>query len=149
MHKDKIIIGGKEITESDQPFTDSLSFGPEWESDLKKIQLSHKDVSNVLGWFWMPIETAPRDGTKFDIFVMGKDNKGERWTDAWFDSKTERFTVWDAQCSGDVWTPESFGIIATHWIPIISSPNTKITNSGAGKYEYAKRLPPTAISRRS
>jgi hypothetical protein len=72
---------------------------------------------------WQPIETAPKDGTKVDLWVAygeGK-TKGERWPDAWFGEHP--FT----EESGPVWQDDVVPIegertTATHWRPIPKGP---------------------------
>ena len=47
---------------------------------------------------WQPIETAPRDGTKIDIWVDFVDG-GERYTEAFFYTKENAF-AWDSEDDG-------------------------------------------------
>jgi hypothetical protein len=67
---------------------------------------------------WQPIETAPRDGSKIDIFV-DYDEGGERYPDAYFCKQSKVF------CWNIVGTGQRIEFIATpptHWIAPPISP---------------------------
>lgn len=66
---------------------------------------------------WLPIETAPRDGTEFQAWVVGGDNYGFWEPHARFDPETEAFQMYsrvdydeDDWDTFPQWTP-------THWMP--------------------------------
>ena len=63
---------------------------------------------------WQPIETAPKDGERIDVwFELG--SHAARWPNVFWDSRRERWT------SG----PTDQGIIhwnATHWMPLPAPP---------------------------
>ena len=67
---------------------------------------------------WQPIETAPKDGTKIDIWVPGHDRATAFWSDklGW---------VYDEEHIGRTFHPNkppSFPITATHWMPYPGEP---------------------------
>ncbi len=74
---------------------------------------------------WRPIDTAPRDGTRVDLWVIHPDRPGYRETDCrwetddegseWFDRRggmVEGFKILD----------QPYLIRATHWRPIPGPP---------------------------
>jgi hypothetical protein len=88
---------------------------------------------------WMPIETAPKDGTRVDLWLMPdtasklyfmhKDEKGHRVTGAWISSKhpndKEAGGCWYHQGTLYVEGVESDTYMATHWMPLPPAPTDK------------------------
>lgn len=66
---------------------------------------------------WQKIETAPKDGSVFDVI-----NKyGDRTTDVHYDEKRGGFIHWWINDYGDVgWT--IIKIPPTHWMPLPTPP---------------------------
>ena len=62
---------------------------------------------------WMPIETAPRDGTDVDLWVVGNNGKGWRQAEAYW------INGWRAENMAylDPGPVEVDGNVATHWMP--------------------------------
>lgn len=76
---------------------------------------------------WQPIETAPRDGTEVDLWVVH--------TEPQIDGKTWS-PLRQADCSwseneGGLWVQfqdipvEDYGWVATHWMPLPSPPEDR------------------------
>lgn len=62
---------------------------------------------------WQPIETAPRDGTKIDLWASG-----QRWADcSWTGSCWFTPDIYD--CGAEM---ERFGHHPTHWMPVPPPP---------------------------
>jgi hypothetical protein len=77
---------------------------------------------------WQSIETAPKDGTKIDLWVVfpTEQPEGKRWADASWREPGQH------NCKGPAnWTSSSgwplHGLtdkpVATHWMPIPEGPN--------------------------
>ena len=65
---------------------------------------------------WQPIETAPKDGTKFDAW-----REGERVTDVYYDVRrniTKR--NWNGKYA--TWTYFDPTVPFTHWMPLSAAP---------------------------
>lgn len=67
---------------------------------------------------WMPIETAPRDGTKVDLWVVWPNAPAERIANAWFSGNWWRMYSRGFDKHG--FTIETRKI--THWMPLPSPP---------------------------
>lgn len=74
---------------------------------------------------WLPIETAPKDGTR--ILATCADAQAPRASVTWWDDKWMIQMVPDKFVSGDPrqWFP-------THWMPLPAAP--KISSRGEGTY---------------
>ncbi|ENN89110.1 hypothetical protein RHSP_01139 [Rhizobium freirei PRF 81] len=62
---------------------------------------------------WLPIETAPKDGTKIDVIEVNRFG-AERVTDVWWSASRQYWAVWGDRgfgTSGET----SVGVIPTHW----------------------------------
>lgn len=73
---------------------------------------------------WQPIETAPKDGTKFDAWLTFKRSNSQsyRRTDVWWTDREDgnNHWTWDGQWNGRL-SPD---IELTHWIPRPAPPDT-------------------------
>jgi hypothetical protein len=72
---------------------------------------------------WKPIETAPKNGTQVDIWVVAQDGKGWREPDAYWPKEGWRENCWhvpntDLGSDG----PLDSGLTATHWMPLPEPP---------------------------
>lgn len=81
---------------------------------------------------WYEIASAPRDGTKIDVWVVGGTTpEGWRVTDAWWRTSWVR-TVQEGDFCGDIdeleyahqWGTE----IVTHWTPIPPCPQNALSH---------------------
>ena len=66
---------------------------------------------------WKPISTAPKDGTKIDIWCFN----GERWTDAFWHQGLGYWVMDWGGPRGERGTITPFGQ-PTHWMPIPERP---------------------------
>ena len=64
---------------------------------------------------WQPIETAPKDGTTVDIFVVLEGGYRGRFTDYYWQSKRK---IWRYTHGGDIHPDQ-----VTHWMPLPDGPN--------------------------
>jgi|GEM_PF-2381639 hypothetical protein len=66
---------------------------------------------------WRPIETAPREGVLFDVWVpsYAEPGKGYRVADLWIDASGTMFRSRDPQ-------PVKLAHPPTHWMPLPDSP---------------------------
>ena len=66
---------------------------------------------------WRPIETVPRDGTMFDVWVpsYAEPGKGYRVPNLWLDADGSMFRYRDPQ-------PIKLSHPPTHWMPLPDSP---------------------------
>lgn len=79
---------------------------------------------------WQPIETAPKDGTKVDLFICVPDLKNQgslipaaRITDCWFSEENNRWEHYEKKWYGDVVWAKIFGDdVITHWKSLPESP---------------------------
>jgi len=75
---------------------------------------------------WHPIETAPKDGTRIDLWA-GQRIFNAVWR-AQFKDETDPycFTWWapepDCECRGIEWEDQRIGVDPTHWMPIPKPP---------------------------
>ncbi len=70
---------------------------------------------------WLPIETAPKDGTEVDLWTVFKDGDGERVTNAkWVDGPWPGWRAQEWDHGGMGWDP-IWGE-ATHWMPLPKPP---------------------------
>lgn len=76
------------------------------------LVIDHLHAAGLL-MMWLPIETAPRDGTKFDMWVDYPDG-GERYPEGYFDKNENAFCL-DITHKGQriVFTATP----PTHWMP--------------------------------
>lgn len=67
---------------------------------------------------WQPIETAPKDGTPFDVWVKSTKNTtyGVRMAEVYFSNGV---------ICGRRFPDASFGEYASHWMPLPTSPEVK------------------------
>lgn len=84
--------------------------------------LQHQSYLPVEAEGWQPIETAPKDGKRVDLWVRPWDafangNPG-RITDAWFEDGE-----WKRVLAGWPHNVSSCGE-ATHWMPLATAPST-------------------------
>ncbi len=76
---------------------------------------------------WQPIDTAPDDGTKIDVFANGKRYANVRWSFSVNSNTGDRIkSAWDGWvydgCSGQSYTPNLIGVEPTHWLPLPPPP---------------------------
>ncbi len=64
---------------------------------------------------WREIATAPRDGTRFDVWLASND--GYRVTDLWFGGDGKLY-------GGDPW-PADLQAWPTHWMPLPAAPEAQ------------------------
>ena len=94
---------------------------------LEEDPVQANAINNALAWLraalaqqaepsgWMPIETAPKDGTGFDVWVKSTKNAGYgvRMTNVYYSQGV---------ICGMRYPDASFGEVATHWMPLPESP---------------------------
>jgi hypothetical protein len=74
---------------------------------------------------WLPIETAPRDGTLVDLWMKGPDNPGERQADCWY----ENGNWWqEFGREGPAHPASRLGDEPTHWRHLPEPPAEEPTN---------------------
>lgn len=73
-------------------------------------------LDHVEAFKWRPIESAPRDGTRVDLFA-----DGERFPDCWFTSE-RWFSGIDGNTTLDSYPPVFEIIAPTLWMPIPPPP---------------------------
>lgn len=64
---------------------------------------------------WQPIETAPKDGTRIDVWFQLTIDHGARWANVLWSPEHE---IW----SGGPPSQYKDGWVATHWMPFPASP---------------------------
>jgi len=75
---------------------------------------------------WQPIETAPKDGTKIDIWIAGERRTDVRWM--WSEDKPHREWWCVEEPDGDWGRMEwcnlgqTYSVAPTHWMPRPKSP---------------------------
>lgn len=65
---------------------------------------------------WQPIESAPKDGTKVDLWTFN----GERWCDCWWHKGQEAWAS-DWSCQSERGFVIRYGQ-PTHWMPLPAPP---------------------------
>lgn len=79
--------------------------------------------SDLLGSFWMPIETAPKDSTPVDLWVPDREERLANYV------RIERSPT------NIFYDPVYAGVVcirnASHWMPIASPPNAKVRHGGS------------------
>ncbi len=70
---------------------------------------------------WQPIETAPKDGSKVDLWVIFE-NGGHRVTDAYWTGNDRR--GWMLGSDGYTQHQYTTRPVVTHWMPIPEAPKT-------------------------
>jgi len=68
---------------------------------------------------WQPIKTAPRDGTRFDVWVPSAVG-GYRVADLWFNAR--------GYLTRDGVQPRDLARWPTHWMPLPAAPNQDPTS---------------------
>lgn len=69
---------------------------------------------------WLPIETAPKDGRRVDLWVIDRAGHGYRYPDVRFDWIADDSFGWtDANSHGRL-EPD---VAPTHWMPLPSPPD--------------------------
>lgn len=69
---------------------------------------------------WQPFETAPKDSTWIQIWVIDKDGEG-RWCPEAYYSQREGLWITDDGYGSSVWV-ECYGT-PTHWMPLPEPPS--------------------------
>lgn len=77
---------------------------------------------------WQPISTAPKDGTKVDLWIVDQDGEGWRMPDAawhgeWIDNQIYESGPCERSDKNTV-TGEPYFERATHWMPVPTAPAT-------------------------
>jgi len=85
------------------------------------------------GSVWLPIESAPKDGTHIDLFCAGEFDS--RWTDCYWGKphhccgEAGEYCDSDWHYAEDNWVDSGFNDFMpdtpTHWMPIPASPNVR------------------------
>jgi hypothetical protein len=67
---------------------------------------------------WQPIETAPRDGTEFQAWMMRDDDGSSHWEPmVRFNPETDAFELWGRiDYDIDGWDTY-YWLVPTHWMP--------------------------------
>lgn len=76
---------------------------------------------------WLPIESAPRDGTRIDLWFAGPRNTGDRRPDCRFG---DGMWLCDYGDQGDGDARFYIDDEATHWMPLPSPPTDRRTPEG-------------------
>lgn len=67
---------------------------------------------------WQPIETAPKDGTKFDAWADG----GYRITGVFWNGTSYSVAWWNREYEIDCTSPLASYDALTHWMPLPAPP---------------------------
>lgn len=102
---------------------DAADFGTGFEVDGRRVAPERVRVFGAtIAPDWHPIETAPKDGTRVDLWLVGPRNSGARRADCWFASGS----WWcDALDRGDLDPAFYVGDVPTHWMPIPTGPEPR------------------------
>ena len=96
------------------------------EGDTRAAETAHAVVtSDLVGSLWRPIETAPKDSTPVDLWVPDGEERLANYVRV---ERSPTNVFYDPAYAGTCCVRN-----ASHWLPIPSAPNTKVTNSGAEK----------------
>ena len=98
-----------------------LATGDDHEHDLwlrEKLRVALNLLSSglIAEAKWQPIETAPKDGTKIDIWFRLSDSHSARWTSCAWDKARERW-------SGGPTDQGEIHWLATHFMPLPAPPS--------------------------
>lgn len=100
---------------SETRYTRSIAAMERWAADGAKITPLYALPPKTEGW--RPIETAPRDGTRVDLW-----QQGHRFTDAFWDEGEEWWCI-DSRYSDGEPCPLAVSPEPTHWMPLPAPPN--------------------------
>jgi hypothetical protein len=80
---------------------------------------------------WQSIASAPRDGTRVDLWVVGDDGAGERWPDAYWGGSVDTsspfgFVYRDEGWRDDSVAVEQHGARAVAWRPVPPPPRREL-----------------------
>jgi hypothetical protein len=90
-----------------------------WNTDLEAGTKLYAAPQQAIPSGWMPIETAPKDGTEIDVWCFDSENEGYRVTNAWYCNALNK---WRSYGDGEmVWAN-----MPSYWMPLPASPTAPI-----------------------
>ena len=103
------------------------------EEPIKSVMAKVLEAADAAAW--RPIESAPRDRTYVDLWVINSDGEGRRITDAYYGPIPHTCGEYGQYCDscpdeGDFWVDGIFGHQIygdiTHWQPLPAPPKDEV-----------------------
>lgn len=123
-------------------------------SEMDKQEREDDDFQRAYDWFcdearailaalsdrhagegWQPIETAPRDGARVDLWIVrlsssGRHHDEHRVPNCYWDARKDRWRTSWLRADGHPPIPANY--VPTHWMPLPAPPSSTETGEQAG-----------------